>query len=314
MRLCLFYALSWNLPFNIISTNADMTTQSGIVDRTSYSSISETRHHWLVWVVAVQLGVLFAPTLVWLWDRWTLSVWHNGHGILIALVVAYLIREEFKRLKAEPRHSNPWGFVILIPALLLHMLDTGIHSQLLSAFALVLSLPGLSLLFFGTRRTKAILFPLVILFLTLPIPLVFTESIHLTLRYIATDSVAWLLPFFGVPVFASGTLLEIPNGMLEVADACSGFSTLYATVTVAILTAYFCESKGRSLLVLLIAVPLAIGVNIVRVLILSLLVQWLGLDILGTSAHEISGLATFVVALPIIFWLGYTPRPKTLQV
>ena len=102
--------------------------------------------------------------------------------------------------------------------------------------------------------------------------------------------------------------------MLEVADACSGFSTLYATVTVAVLTAYFCENKGRRILVLLIAVPLAIGVNIVRVLILSLLVHWFGLDILGTSAHEISGLATFVVALPIIFWLGYTPKPKILQV
>jgi exosortase len=234
-----------------------MTTQTGTVDQTSYSGISETRHHWLVWVVAIQLGVLFAPTLVWLWERWTLSVWHNGHGILIAVVVAYLVWEEFKKLKAEPRHSNPWGFFILIPALLLHMLDTGIHSQLLSAFALVLSLPGLSLLFFGTKRTMAILFPLVILFLTLPIPLVFTESTHLLLRYIATDSVAWLLPFFGVPVFATGTLLEIPNGSLQVADACSGFSTLYATVTVAILTAYFCENRARKTLVLLIAIPLA---------------------------------------------------------
>lgn len=290
-----------------------MTTQSGTVDRIHYSASPETRHHWTLWVVAIQLGVLYAPTLMWLWDRWTLSVWHNGHGILISLVVAYLVREEFKRHKAEPLSSNPWGFAILIPALLMHMLDTGIYSQLLSAFALFLSLPGLSLLFFGTKRTKAILFPLIVLFLTLPIPLVFTESTHLMLRYIATDSVAWLLPFFGVPVFATGTLLEIPNGSLQVADACSGFSTLYATVTVAVLTAYFCENRARRILVLLIAVPLAIGINIVRVLILSLLVHWFGLDILGTSAHEISGLATFVVALPIVFWLGYTPPSKTLE-
>ena len=53
--------------------------------------------------------------------------------------------------------------------------------------------------------------------------------------------------------------------------------------------------------------PLAISVNIVRVLLLTLLVHWIGLDVLNTSAHEISGLLTFAVALPIIFWIGRAP-------
>ena len=288
-----------------------MTTQSDTAGQIPIDTNPESRQRWVLWLVAVQLGVLYAPTILWLWDRWTLSVWHNGHGILIALVVMYLVWGELKKYKSVPRSSTPWGFAILAPALVIHMLDTGIHSQLLSAFALVFSLPGLSLLFIGKERTRAILFPLIILFLTLPIPLVFTESIHLMLRYIATDAVAWLLPFFGVPVFVTGTLLETPNGLLEVADACSGFSTLYATITVAILTAYFCEDIGRRVLVLLIAVPLAIGVNIVRVLILSLLVDWFGLDILATSAHETSGLLTFVVALPIVFWIGQAKQRTT---
>jgi exosortase len=191
------------------------------------------------------------------------------------------------------------------------MLDTGVHSQLLSGIALFLSLPGLALLFLGTKRTKAILFPLSILLLTLPIPLVFTESIHLALRHIATKSVAGLLNLLGVPVFSTGTLLEVEGGSLMVADACSGFATLYAAITIAILTAYFCNSSRRRILLLLIAAPLAIGVNIMRVLLLTLLVNWFGLDVLATSAHEISGLLTFVIALPIIFYLGQNPVIKT---
>jgi len=287
-------------------------TNRNISANQDYSGASpDLRHHWILWLVALLLVALYAPTAVWLWDRWTLSVWHNGHGILIALVVIYLIWGELKRKKDLPRDANPWGFLVLLPALVIHMLDAGIHTQLLSAAGLFLALPGFSLLFLGTQRTKAILFPLSTLFLTLPIPLFFTENIHLALRYIATDSVAWLLPFFDVPVFASGTLLQIPNGALQVADACSGFSTLYATITVAILTAYFCPDKKRRILVLLIAVPVAIGVNIVRVLVLTLLVHWFGLDVLATSAHEISGLATFVVALPVIFWLGNVQKAQT---
>ena len=284
-----------------------MNTETLDVHILKPESSLETRNRWALWLAAALLLLLFAPTMLWLWDRWTMSIWHNGHGIIIALVVGYLVWVELRKQRGLPISSNPWGFAILIPALLLHMLDTSMHSQLLSAFALFLSLPGLSLLFLGTQRTKAIIFPLSTLFLTLPIPLFLTESIHLALRHIAADSVAWLLPFFGVPVFATGTLLEIPNGSLLVADACSGFSTLYATITVAILTAYLCPVAHRKILVLLIAIPLAIGVNIVRVLLLTLLVHWVGLDVLKTSAHEISGLLTFAVALPIIFWLGRTP-------
>lgn len=265
---------------------------------------------WLLWLIAIQLIVLFAPTCLWLWQRWTLSVWQNGHGILVTALVFYLIRGECHKLKSLPLSANGWGFAVLIPALTLHMLDTGMHSQLVSSISLVLSLPGLSLLFLGTVRTKAILFPLTILLLTLPIPLVFTESLHLVLRHIATQSVAFLLKLLGVPVFSSGTLLEVEGGSLMVADACSGFSTLYASMTIAILTAYFCPSIHRRLLLILIAAPLAVAVNIVRVLVLTLLVNWFGLDILATSAHEISGLLTFMIALPIIFYLGQEPRIK----
>jgi len=263
---------------------------------------------WLLWLVAAQLVLLFAPTFLWLLDRWTMSVWHHGHGLLITGVVIYLVVGKLQEQRELPLDSTPFGFIILVPALAVHMLDTGINSQLLSAVSLCLALPGIALLFLGAERTKAILFPLIMLLFTLPIPLVFTESIHLALRYIATDSVAVLVPLFGIPIFAEGTVLEIPNGVLQVADACSGFSTLYAAVTIACLTAYFCPDKRRKILVLLVAVPVAIGVNIIRVLVLTLLVHWFGLDVLKTSAHEISGLLTFMVALPIIFWLGAVPN------
>jgi exosortase len=264
--------------------------------------------------VAIQFTVLFAPTFLWLWERWTMSVWQNGHGILVTALVLYLVRGELLKMKTLPITSNGWGFTLLIPALLMHMLDTGIHSQLLAGIALVLSLPGFSLLFLGTTRTKAILFPLATLLLTLPIPLVFTESIHLALRHIATKSVAFLLKLLGVPVFSTGTSLEVEGGSLMVADACSGFATLYAAMTIAILTAYFCTSVPRRILLLLIAAPLAVAVNIVRVLVLTLLVNWFGLDILATSAHEISGLLTFMVALPVIFYLGQEPIATLDQV
>jgi len=270
------------------------------------SSIN-TQNQWLLGVLIILLLILYLPTLLWLWGRWTMSVWQNGHGILVSALVIYLIGRELQRLKDLPSRANGWGFIILIPSLLLYMLDTGINTQLLSSLAMISSFVGLSLLFLGGVKTKAILFPLLSLILTLPIPLVFTETMHLMLRHIATKSVAFLLSQMGIPVFSSGTVLEIEGGTLMVADACSGFATLYAAITIAILTAYFCNSSKRRIILLLIAAPLAVAVNIIRVLVLALLVNYYGLNILATSAHELSGLLTFMVALPILFIIGKNP-------
>ena len=270
-------------------------------------SCYETQNKWLLAIVIILLLLLFMPTLLWLWGRWTMSVWQNGHGVLVFALVIYLIWRELQKLIYLPSSSNSWGFVILIPSLLIYMLDTGINTQLLSSIAMFTSVIGLSMLFLGTEKTKAILFPLLTMLLTLPIPLVFTEAIHLMLRHIATKSVAFILSQMGIPVFTSGTLLEIEGGTLMVADACSGFATLYAAITIAILTAYFCTSTKRRIILLLIATPLAIGVNIIRVLVLALLVNYYGLNILATSAHELSGLLTFMVALPILFIIGKNP-------
>ena len=258
-------------------------------------------------LMTLELILLYAPTAKFLWERWTMSVWHNAHGVLVPPVAAFLIYQELKRLQGAPSSASAWGFVFLIPALVLHALDTGMHTQLLSAASILIALPGLSLLLLGVERTRAILFPLAFLVAALPIPLGMTEQIHMQLRLFATAGTAWLVPMFGVPVFAEGTTLHLPVGPLEIADACSGFSTLYAAGAVAFLTAYSTPGWPRRTLVLLSAAPLAIAANLLRVVFLALLVAWQGVEVLETFIHPLSGMMTFALALPVIFWLGGDP-------
>jgi exosortase len=267
-------------------------------------------HRWGMGLLLVELVLLYAPTVVWLFDRWTLSVWQHAHGLLIPPVVGYFAYQELKSLAGRPRSSSKWGFAFLVPALVLHALDAGMHTQLLSAFALMLSLPGLSLLLLGAERTRAIAFPLLFLAFALPIPLAFTEQIHWQLRQVITAGTAAAVPWFGIPVFVEGTTLHMANGAVQVADACSGFSTLYAAIAVACLTAYSTRSRTRKALVLLSAVPLAIGANLLRVVGLVLLVVWTGPGILDTFVHPLSGILTFALALPIIFWIGADSKPE----
>ena len=258
----------------------------------------------IAWIVLAELVLLYAPTLRWLYERWTLSVWHHAHGLLIPPVVAYFVRQELRSLSHLPKESSAWGFVLLVPALALHVFDTSMMTQLLSAASIVLALPGLSLLFLGPTRTRAIAFPLMLTAFALPIPLALTEPVHMVLRQIATAACATILPILGVPVFAEGTTLHLSTTPVQISDACSGFSTLYASIALAYLTAYTTPGAGRKALILAAAAPLAITANVIRVVTLVLLVVWRGPEILDTFIHPLSGMLTFAMALPVIFWLG----------
>ena len=257
------------------------------------------------------LVALYVPTVAWLWERWTLSVWQNAHGLLIPPVVAYLVYEELKLSRGRPSASSAWGFAFVLPALGMLVLDTGMHTQLLAAASLVVMLPGLSLLLLGIERTRQIAFPLAFTLFALPIPLSMTESIHLALRHVATDASALLVPLVGIPVFAEETTLYLARATLVVSDACSGFSTLYAAGAMACLVAYRADTTPRRLLVMAAAAPLAIAANILRVVLLVVIVALTGIEVLDTWIHPASGMLTFALALPIIFWLGQPSQPAS---
>ena len=276
--------------------------------------MSAAESHTGVWprvlllLVGVGLIALYTPTVQWLINRWTMSVWHNAHGFMIPPAVAYFAWQELKPIRHLPRSSSAWGFAFLIPALVMHVLDAGIHSQILSALSIVVALPGLALLFLGVERTKAIAFPLAFTAFMLPIPLAMTERLHLVLRHVATWSANMVLPLLGIDVYAEGTSLNLGVGTLEVGDGCSGFSTLYAAIAVAALTAYSCNSWRRRIITLLAAAPLAVAANVLRVILLAVLAQTQGLWIIDSWIHPASGMLTFAIALPIILWIG-SPRP-----
>jgi len=263
----------------------------------------------LVLAVGVLVALVYGPTAVWLFGRWTMSVWHNAHGALVLPVALWLMWQELRPTVKHGPSSSAWGWLFVVPALALHVLDQGMQTQLLSAISFVVLLPGLSLLLLGAARTRRVAFPLAFVALMLPIPLALTERLHLVLRHIAATACAGLLPWLGIPVMKVETTLHMANASLQVADACSGFSTLYAAGAVALLTMFLSASAWRRTLVGLLFAPIAVAVNVARVALLCVLVYFQGTDVLATSLHELSGIVTFLVALPVIFWLGGPARP-----
>jgi exosortase len=173
------------------------------------------------WLWVAPFALAFAPTLLWLYGHWTASVYRNGHGIFVPFVMAYLVYEHLK-LDPDPEpRSSAWGFAFLVPALALLVLDAPIKTELLAAFALVLSLPGISLLLLGVRRTRALALPLALGLFMLPIPAGVLVPVHLVLQKITAVGTAALLQLVGVTLAREGLILHVPNVTVRVAENCS---------------------------------------------------------------------------------------------
>ncbi len=270
----------------------------------SATNSRELRSRLLPWICLALFVLAFAPTVAWLCYRWTLGIWYTGHAGLVPAIVAYLAYQELRKPPFHQPTGSAWGFVLLVPSTLLLVFDSAMGTQLLAAIALVLALPGLSLLLLGTAWTKRLVFPLLIAWFMLPIPADFLTPINLVLRHVSAWAAAYLVPLFGIPVYAEGTLLQIPGTSVLVADACSGFSTLYAALMTALILAHWSSSTSKKMLLFLSAPLLTLLCNSARVTILVLLIDRYGSELLKTPIHETTGVVTFVAVLAALFALA----------
>lgn len=254
-----------------------------------------------MWAVAALFALVYAPTAIWFVDRWSMGMWWHIHGFVVFPIAIWLARSRLRSLPPRPPSSSALGFLLLVPAALLQALDAMLRFEILSAVSMLLAIAGLALLFLGRERTKAIWFPLLFLGFAVPIPLFVARPIHLVLRHVAAAGAAGALDLLGYGVHRNGLMLEVGSERIEIADACSGFSTLMALLMVGLLLAYLGRARlWRGALFVLLVFPAAAAANVVRCILLSMFIAAFGSDILATAVHPISGVVTFAVALGLM--------------
>jgi exosortase len=214
-------------------------------------------------------------------------------------------RNILRRMKPCEDEPSLWGLAFLIPGLLLLVVDAAAGTRYVSAIGFVACIPGLSLLLLGPARTRALALPLVLGLFMIPLPNSFASQIYL--RTFTANSVAPVLSALGLPTYVDYSLLELPEATFLVANACSGFSTLYSAVAMGVLLGGLCPSPRRRLLVYLSIVPMALLANIVRVIILVLIAVYVDPSFLETSGHAGSGVLTFFGVLAALILIADRP-------
>jgi exosortase len=242
--------------------------------------------------VFVPLAVAYATALLWCVDRWNAPTEYFAHCWLVPFVAAFLVWSRRAEWRARPRAVDPRGWLLLGPALLLHLAGAALMVDSWSAASLVLAVPGAAWLALGRERLRGQWPILWLVLFCVPLPMYVEGRLAFTLKEVAVTGGSWLANALGADVVRSGDLLQ-PRGLdgaLYVAEACSGLRSLLAMLTLAYCQACFLGAARlrRRLALLALAPLLAIAANVLRIAALCLLARGFGVPFAEGDGHTVA--------------------------
>ncbi len=243
-------------------------------------------------VLLALLAALFAPTVGWLVRSWRVHPYYS-HGLLMPAVAAWFAWRARAQFSLDTPHDT--GLLLIAGGVGLHLTALRWAANPLSSAALLLVLSGFALLAGGPRAFRAAAFPLALLALAVPIPLI--ERLAPPLAGATARGAVLAAGSIGTGVVQVGAQLIVADGSFTVGAPCSGLRSLVALGTLAVVIAGVADGPrgGRAALVAL-ALPLALLANWLRLLGLLWLADTFGADRALTLFHPLSSPLIFALA------------------
>lgn len=260
---------------------------------------------WKIGLLAALLGWVYAGAFWWMADRWWEADSYYTHGPLIPLVSGFFLWSRRKALADLPPAASGWGFVLIIVGLILQVFSALWRIYFSSALSLLLVLVGLALAFGGFPLWRRVWFPILFLLFMIPMPLAFIAQTSLQLKLWAASVSSRVIWWFGIPVMQDGSTLYMPHGAVMVEDVCSGLRSLIALLALGVLCSYLTNGRLRKRILMLAAsVPIALGANIFRISVISLVSEVYGYHLATGAFHDTMGFLAFGLAYGLFTILG----------
>jgi exosortase len=176
-----------------------------------------------------------------------------------------------------------------------------VHDLSTAIFGIVIIWMAGFILVFGPAAFRIGRFPVLLLFLTIPIPAPALDRITTALQDSSAYMSAILFKALRVPVLRQGLVFSLPGFDIQIAPQCSGIRSSMALVIASGLAAYlFLRTTAHRLLLVLVTVPLVIFKNAVRIVTLSTLALYVNQGFLHGSLHHYGGLCFSLLDLAIV--------------
>ena len=153
----------------------------------------------------------------------------------------------------------------------------------------------------------------------LPLPQFVYWKLSIFLQLVSSELGVWFVQLAGVPVFLEGNVIDLGVYKLQVAEACSGLRYLFPILSFSYLFAILYRGPiWHKAVLLLMAAPLTVFMNSVRIGMIGVLVNSYGIGQAEGFLHFFEGWVIFGACIGLLFLVAValqrlTPSPLALS-
>ncbi len=219
----------------------------------------------LMWLFLAGAALVYAPIILDAAKQWIAND-NYAHGFFIFPVSIGLLWMRRDRIMDAERRPQAWGLLLVVIGLLGAMGSYLLQIKYIGMWSLIPTLAGGIFALHGRNLWRATQFSVWFLLFAAPIPNSFLGPLTGQIQGISCTGAAMIMSTLGYPVIQHANVLEVPGASLEVATACSGFHKLISLLAFAAIYGHlFLNTLGKRSLLLLLSVPIALLVNVLRI-------------------------------------------------
>lgn len=267
--------------------------------------------YWVPAIFAVGAAIaLYGPVVAGLVRQWYDDP-STAYGAWLVAAAAFVVKRRWKMLKSTAVRPYDPGFLLLGLALAVYAVAVLAGDLFLLRLSMPLCVAACVLCLLGLTHGRLLFAPIGLLLLAIPLPKTVVAHVTLPLQLFASQLAASTLDVLGIPVSRAGNLLALPDITLEIAQACSGLQSVVSLVSVAAICAAVVPlTLRRGLFLIVLAVPVAIVGNGLRIATTAVLATWIGERAVHGAIHEATGNIAFLLMCAAILGLLVATRPQ----
>jgi exosortase D (VPLPA-CTERM-specific) len=245
-------------------------------------------------------AVVFHDALQELVHRWTQQDEYS-HSFLIPFVAVWLLWLRRDALRTNTGCPTWLGPALVLSALAIHVIGELGAIFILSQIGLWIALVGIVLAIGGYTLLRAAFVPIAFLLFAIPLPYFVDSILTLRLQLVSSELGAFFIRMFGIPVYLDGNIIDLGDYKLQVAEACSGLRYLYPLLSLSFLAAYLFQApRWQRVLIFLSGIPIAIGMNGLRIGLVGVMVDRFGSRMADGALHMFEGWVIFVACTAVL--------------
>lgn len=242
-------------------------------------------------------------------DTWQsmVTIWIRSetfaHGFIVLPTSIWLIwkNKAIHNLLLNPNKPSWLGLAFTVINGFLWLLATLINVLVVEQYALIGMLIGAYWFFLGNKSSKAIIFPLALLYFMVPVG----EVLIPPLMGFTADFVVVMLRFTGIPVYREGFQFTLISGQWSVVEGCSGLRYLIASITLGVIYAYITYTElYKRIIFTFFSILTPVIANGLRAYMIVMIGHLSDMKLATGVDHLIYGAVFFGIVIFILFYIG----------